>query len=94
MNTKSKLEAEVELAVRSQEVLDNILVKDAFVKLRAKYFEIIRKSSHNSNSERESAYQFIVIVDQFEKEFTDTIKNGKKAESKLKQLLNSFKSQF
>jgi len=73
-------------------ILSDDLVQQALGGMRETLFHNIRTSHHTAKEDREYLYLQLRAVDGFEKEFTDAINGGKKAESRLTELLNKLRN--
>ena len=77
---------------RARQLLKDPMLQGALRKMRETIFYNIQTSHWKDAEEREELYKQLKAIDAFEKEFTALINGGKKAESKLKQLLDKVRN--
>lgn len=87
----AELEAKRRRGEHAQRVLKDSLVQEALIGMREAVYHNIRTSHFKDVEEREDLYRMLKTVDSFERQFTDAINGGKKAESRLKELLNKIR---
>ena len=85
---KAELEAKKRRGEHAARILKDSLVQEALNGMRETVYHNIRSSHFKDVDEREDLYRMLKTVDCFERQFTDAINGGKKAESRLKELLN------
>ena len=89
------MSAELELKMRrgqhAARILKDSLVQEALTGMRETVYHNIKTSHFKQSEEREELYRMLKAIEAFEREFKDRINGGKKAESKLKELLNKLR---
>ena len=85
------LEAKKRRGEHAARILKDSLVNEALTGMRETIYHNIRTSHFKDAEEREELYRMLKATDAFERQFKDAINGGKKAESKLKELLNKLR---
>ena len=79
------LQAQQERGRVAQELLDNPLFQEAFIKIKGDLFNEFNKSDLESDEQRLNIWQQSQILDKFEKNFTDIVKKGDNATIAISQ---------
>ncbi len=79
------LQAQQERGRVAQELLDNPLFQEAFIKIKGDLFNEFNKSDLDSDEQRLNIWQQSQILDKFEKNFTDIVKKGNAATIAISQ---------
>lgn len=87
----AKLESQKRRGEHAARILKDSLVQEVLVGMRETVFHNIKTSHFKQSEEREELYRMLKAIEAFEREFKDRINTGKKAESKLKELLNKLR---
>jgi SMC interacting uncharacterized protein involved in chromosome segregation len=93
-STESKLRDISERAYQVELLMNNPILKETIGHLRDSCFDQIRSSPSKEVQEREELYRTLRVIDSFENELFRQIKEGKKAKSKLDELLSTVRKIF
>ena len=85
MTKIQQLRAQQERAIVAQELLDNPLFQEAFIKIKGDLFNEFNKAELHSDKKRLDVWTQSQVLDKFERNFTDIVKNGKSATIQLEQ---------
>ena len=85
MTKIQQLRAQQERARVAQELLDNPLFQEAFIKIKDDLFNEFNKAELHSDKKRLDVWTQSQVLDKFERNFTDIVKNGKSATIQLEQ---------
>lgn len=83
-----ELKEKVQRGDHAKRILTDKLVQEALTGMRETVYQNIRTSHFKDVDEREDLYKMLKAIDAFERQFTDAINGGKKAKSRLKELLS------
>jgi hypothetical protein len=89
--SERELKAQVQKGDNAARVLKDPLIQEALTGMRETVYHNIRTSNFKQFEEREDLYKMLKAIDAFEKQFTDVINGGKKAKTRLKDLLNKLR---
>ena len=84
---KADLQGKINRGDHADRILKDPLIQEAIKGMRDKVFQNIRTSHWKDVDEREELYKMLKVIDDFEHQFTDAINGGKKAKSRLTDLL-------
>lgn len=87
MNRKSDLEMKARKGEHAERLLKDPLIAEALSTVRQNIYDRIAKSDYNDKDDRENLYYVLKAAEEFEKFFTDAMRGGRKARSKLKELI-------
>ena len=85
MNKTQLLQAQQERGRLALELLDNPLFQEAFIKIKGDLFNEFNKAELHSDKKRLDVWTQSQVLDKFERNFTDIVKNGKSATIQLEQ---------
>lgn len=91
MSEERELKNKIQRAEHAERILNDSMVQDALKSMRETVYHNIRTSNFKQIEERENLYKMLKAIDGFEQEFISTINGGKKAKSRLEELLNKLK---
>jgi hypothetical protein len=91
MSEQRDLEEKVRRAEHAERILNDKLVKDALNSMKQTVFHNIETSHFKHVDEREDLYKMLRAINAFEEEFKQHIQGGKKAKSRLQEILNKLK---
>lgn len=91
MSEERELKNKIQRAEHAERILSDSMVQDALKSMRETVYHNIRTSNFKQIEERENLYKMLKAIDGFEQEFISTINGGKKAKSRLEELLNKLK---
>lgn len=86
MTDEANLNAMATRGVRTQELLDNELLAEAFTTLEASYISAWRATGVDDSPGREKLFLAINIVGKVRDHLTSVVANGKLAEAELREL--------
>ena len=85
--SEADLRGKVNRGDHAQRILDDPLVKEVLENMRQTVYYNIATSNFKQVEERENLYLMLKAIEGFEREFKDAINGGKKAQSRLINLL-------
>lgn len=91
---ENDLRDKIEKAYQVELLINNPILRDTLEALRKNCFDEIRTSKPKDQIDREEIYRELKVIDAFEVELYRHIKEGKKAKSKLDELLSTVKKIF
>lgn len=91
MSEERDLKNKIQRAEHAERILNDSMVQSALKSMRDTVFHNIRTSNFKQVDEREDLYKMLRAIDAFEREFTDAINGGKKAKSRLEEIISKLK---
>ena len=85
MNKKQLLQAQQQRGLAAQELLNNPLFKEAFIKIKGDLFNEFNRTDLHSDKQRHNVWLQSQILDKFEANFTSIVKNGNTAAVEIAQ---------
>tara|TARA_R110000782_G_scaffold54592_2_gene115363 strand:- start:800 stop:1084 length:285 start_codon:yes stop_codon:yes gene_type:complete len=85
MNKTQMLQAQEERGRAAQELLDNPLFKEAFIKIKGDLFNSFNKTELAGDEARKDIWTKSQVLDAFERTFTDIVKHGQNATLSIAQ---------
>lgn len=90
--SERELKLKVQKGENAHRIINEPLIQEALEGMRSTVYHNIRTSNFKQVDEREDLYKQLKAIDAFERQFTDMINGGKKAESRLQELLNKLRN--
>jgi|TARA_R100000541_G_scaffold8576_2_gene16147 hypothetical protein len=78
---------------KAKQLLENDLLKDAFIKLKTLYTESLFNTGANESETREKLWLAYQVVGKVEQHFIEIVETGKLASKQLEDLRNNIKNQ-
>ena len=79
MNKKQLLQAQQQRGTVAQDLLDNPIFKEAFIKIKGDLFNEFNRTDLHSDKQRHNVWLQSQILDKFEANFISIVKNGNAA---------------
>lgn len=90
---QGKLQKELTQSNKAKQLLENDLLKDAFIKLKTLYTESLFNTGANESETREKLWLAYQVVGKVEQHFIEIVETGKLASKQLEDLRNNIKNQ-
>lgn len=91
MSEERDLRNKIQRAEHAERILNDSAVQGALKSMRETVYHNIRTSNFKQVEEREDLYKMLCAIDKFEREFIEAINGGKKAKSRLEEIISKLK---